>query len=438
MENTVQKHISFNPGEAFINNNSDFFIPAWTMTPRKLVLYEKFDGFSFNSEKMKLLEEQEAENNPDGITKRLKNLENNENIYGELSENSIRRLRKALDFMFYTAGTRLSYQQSYKRGEYLEKNLKNRLVFITLTLSSPQIHTDTEIKGVLLDQFLTEMRSKWKMEYYIWKAEKQANGNIHFHILSNKALHWKIIRKTWNRIQNKLGYIDRYTERMKEFYKFGFQKSKNPHDTRSYNQQYEAYKTALKTGFTDPNSTDIKYLYDIRSVRKYVSKYLTKQVDKSKDDRKADMQKILMKINDYKEVMTMINPANLINEQSRIEATERNQLMAAEVEKLEKQFADLKAMGIEGRIWGASQRLSKLKNLGGLGNPPDMELIAETAMYKKSKEISSGRYITTYIFDINKTPDLKLMLDKYIYEKILEHELSRLNKLGTKQTNLIM
>lgn len=118
-----------------------------------------------------------------------------------------------------------------------------KLNFITLTLSSEQIHSDNEIKAKLLNQFLVELRSVYSCKYYLWRAESQRNGRIHFHVVTDVFIPWRRLRTQWNRIQEKLGYISRYSER---------------------------------TGNTDPNSTDVHSIRAIKNLPSYLSKYCSK------------------------------------------------------------------------------------------------------------------------------------------------------------------
>lgn len=118
-----------------------------------------------------------------------------------------------------------------------------KIAFITLTLPAKQIHTDNEIKAICLNQFLVEAKKKWNVKNYVWKAEKQNNGNIHFHVLVDQFVPYQELRNTWNRIINKLGYVDRYRE---------------IHHKLS------------------PNSTDIHSLKKVKNVYSYISKYMHK------------------------------------------------------------------------------------------------------------------------------------------------------------------
>lgn len=130
---------------------------------------------------------------------------------------------------------------------------RHKVVFATLTLPSAQCHSDTEIKSKCLNQLLTELRSVYGRLLYVWKAERQKNGNLHFHLLLNRYIPSRELRDRWNRILSKLGYID----------------------------AFEA-----KHGHRDPNSTDIHSLYRdkktgkrVVSVVSYMAKYMSKEGD---------------------------------------------------------------------------------------------------------------------------------------------------------------
>lgn len=123
---------------------------------------------------------------------------------------------------------------------------ERRLAMITLTLSAPQCHTDQEIKRELLNHFLITAKRRWCVDNYIWKAELQKRGAIHFHIIVDTFVDSSELRNVWNDIQNKLGYID----------------------------IFEA-----KHGHRTPNSTDIKLLRNVRQAAIYARKYVAKEGD---------------------------------------------------------------------------------------------------------------------------------------------------------------
>lgn len=85
------------------------------------------------------------------------------------------------------------------------KNAHRRHVFVTLTLTSKQIHKDAFMKRYLLNSFLIQMKAEGASEY-LWKAERQKNGNIHFHIITDSYLSKERIRLIWLRSLKKHGY----------------------------------------------------------------------------------------------------------------------------------------------------------------------------------------------------------------------------------------
>ncbi len=85
-----------------------------------------------------------------------------------------------------------------------------RLVFITLTLSGKQRHSDQWIKKNMLELYLKRLQSNYGVKHYFWKAEVQANGNLHFHLIIDKYIDYLMVSKHWNEIQRSKGYLDAY------------------------------------------------------------------------------------------------------------------------------------------------------------------------------------------------------------------------------------
>lgn len=118
------------------------------------------------------------------------------------------------------------------------------LTFITLTLSALQHHGDKEIKREMLDRFIIAMQRNGKMRSYIWKAEAQQNGNIHFHIVTHSYIQKEFISNTWNKIQLDKGYLNTYR---------------------------------WLHGHCNAPSTKIEACRDIRATAYYVAKYMCKK-----------------------------------------------------------------------------------------------------------------------------------------------------------------
>lgn len=113
------------------------------------------------------------------------------------------RIKKAINWLYLVSTTKSVLNQS--TGRYS----RFRINFITLTLSSKQVHTDKEILKQCFEPFIRKLRDGNKGLLYVWKSEVQDNGNIHFHVNTNIFIHHKVLRDLWNECQNKLGYVDR-------------------------------------------------------------------------------------------------------------------------------------------------------------------------------------------------------------------------------------
>jgi hypothetical protein len=202
---------------------------------------------------------------------RIKNLGDTDKLHhGKVSVHTRRKVGKATEYLLFMANDK--YLPNTAHG----RNYKFKIAFITLTLPSSQIHSDNEIKDKCLNQMLIEMRRIWKVKNYIWRAEKQKNGNIHFHILVDKFIPWSELRDRWNRITNKLGYVDRYRNQMLQFHSGGFKVRQDLLKSWAYKKQVKAYKAGKANDFTSPNSTDIHSLFRISKVKSYILKYCTK------------------------------------------------------------------------------------------------------------------------------------------------------------------
>lgn len=238
------------------------------------------------------------------VFKRLNNnempLSNEHN--GRISKKSYSRIYKRIFTYIYNVDRDILYSG---------KN-KQKIGFITLTLPSSQLksvrryddyvvanwrHLDQEIKHKCLNQLIVELKREYGIDNYIWKAEKQKNGNIHFHMLVDKYIKHEDLRIRWNRIINKLGYVDRYRakyvnmteqqyieERLKG-YTSTLSQDKRSALIKRFAKVYQEQKQA---NWLNPNSTDVHSLYDdkkgksITNVVAYIAKYMSKDETESR------------------------------------------------------------------------------------------------------------------------------------------------------------
>lgn len=121
--------------------------------------------------------------------------------------------------------------------------------FVTLTLSSEQRHTDKEIKRKMITPFIQTLKRKHNVWQYLYVCEKQENGNLHIHLLTDSYIHHSALRAEWNAVQDLHGYVQPFFD---------------------------------KWGHRNPNSTDIHKLNLVENVQAYCVKYMTKDQKEKK------------------------------------------------------------------------------------------------------------------------------------------------------------
>ena len=125
----------------------------------------------------------------------------------------------------------------------------HRLSFCTLTVSSRKNMTAKDCYQKLVQHFIQWLRRTKKITSYVWKAELQQRGQIHYHFIFPEFIHYREIRNVWNRLQREAGLLDEF---------------------------------AAKHKHADPNSTDIHEMINVRKTAKYVVKELGKDIDAKK------------------------------------------------------------------------------------------------------------------------------------------------------------
>lgn len=168
----------------------------------------------------------------------LRNLKGLEAYSGYLTTGSRKRLQRAISIICAIAEPKTAFNNK------LNREFKFRLNFITLTLPAPQGDIDDKtIKAKCLDVWLKAAKRRFKLRSYIWRAERQGNGNIHFHIVTDTYIPYDQLRDTWNDRLEALGFITRFEK---------------------------------KHGHRHPNSTDVHAIKNIRNLAAYFSKYMAK------------------------------------------------------------------------------------------------------------------------------------------------------------------
>jgi len=190
---------------------------------------------------------------------------------GKVSLVAKRKIKNGLDYMLFLARPKkLPNTRSGKKRTF-------KLNFITLDISSDQVHSDQLIKCRILHPFLVEARRKWHIDMYMWKAEKQKNGRIHFHFVTAKYIPWNELRNVWNKHQQTLGYVTAYRRDRELWHRDGFRFNPDYAPRWDHAAQKKAYQEGLRTDWDNPNSVDIHSVHHVVNLKAYFSKEISKE-----------------------------------------------------------------------------------------------------------------------------------------------------------------
>jgi len=282
---------------------------------------------------------------------------------GLISRKGNKNIQRCIDWMVTLATDKpMTTQEGY--------GYTFKLNFITLTLSSKQVHSDAFIKSNILQPFLNFIRKKtWhdadgkprSMKYYFWRAEAQANGNIHFHLCTDIYIDAKVIQYEWNKFQAKQGY--------------------NSIDANKF-----------KKGVAP--STHVRSIHKVKKIAKYLSKYCGKN---SKGIQLPAYSKML-KIPKQKLIFA-VNKKLLPNSQTKF------------------------FRPIYGKLWSCSENLSRLKKHSAIISD---DLYLEISKYRinNPKKCFQKEFCT--IIDIDITQLLKHNMP-HLRSLLLRHVLNSLN-----------
>lgn len=150
-----------------------------------------------------------------------------------------KRMQKAITLLIQS--TPYKYQQHPVSGRIV----CHKLSFITLTTPAHEKSHDAKYcHKHLLEPMLRELRRKHGMKSYIWKAEYQSNGQIHYHLTTEIMINHTTLRERWNKLLNENGMLDQFFS---------------------------------ENGHRNPNSTDIHAVYKINNLEAYLVKYICKE-----------------------------------------------------------------------------------------------------------------------------------------------------------------
>lgn len=245
-------------------------LPCFSLEPNKLVLFNRvFRSSNYNEDgtkkaKIKRVRPQTFEDNASAntITRSSHNL--------ELSANAYRTMRKKINWLYYLSKAR-------HRKTYNGKDIYNfKMCFLTLSLSSKQRHTTADVTKLLFNQLLTELRQRTGMSNYLWRLEYQKNGNVHYHLCTDCYLDYYFVLPIWNRIQDNHGYLNAYKAKHEKMSLSEYNQAYNSKKDLDFSIMAKRYAKGLKSGWTQPNSVDVKSVVSKKAIASYISKYFGK------------------------------------------------------------------------------------------------------------------------------------------------------------------
>lgn len=116
---------------------------------------------------------------------------------GTLSPNARRKIKQAIRWLVASAETKKVYEKKHKRLVDWKIN------FATLTFHKNL--QDDYLARKILSSWIEVAKYRWQINSYIWKAEPQERGAIHFHLSFNQYIPHRELNYTWNRACNKHG-----------------------------------------------------------------------------------------------------------------------------------------------------------------------------------------------------------------------------------------
>lgn len=228
---------------------------------------------------LRTLEQIEAEE------RRLSNLNAGQKRKMVLSNASVKKIRNRVFFMSTIA-------EEKQRFTANKKLVKYKLCFLTLTISGDVVGGIKEANKKLLNTLLTDLRRNVGMKNYVWRLELQKNGKIHYHIVTDASVSYKYLRHVWNRIQLEQGYMKSFTEKFSnmDFNQYSEYMKSQGYKNMRVEKLPEWFAKGKREKWENPNSVDVAYVNNEKSVSAYISKYITKPPAGVEDQDENDVE----------------------------------------------------------------------------------------------------------------------------------------------------
>lgn len=199
---------------------------------------------------------------------------------GEMVAGTKKRLTRAIDLLVQIS------KITYIYNEVTSKMQRHQLSFITLTISKLNNVSQKEAFKKCFEPFMQWLRRTKKVNSYVWKAELQERGIIHYHITTPTWIPYQDIKDKWNNLQRKAGYIADYRERQMIWHKNGFQARPNMFKNWPLKKQLAAYQRGIESNWQDPNSTDVHEVRKAKDISNYLKKEFCKAIQATNEKGK--------------------------------------------------------------------------------------------------------------------------------------------------------
>lgn len=322
------------------------FKPMFSITPEYFAIYSKVID---NSPKIiKDIFESSKEDHKKKLVEELNEAKKKKKAQGSIgvSMTSRAKFRRRCGWLFQIAPekTIINDDQCY--------TYKMKLNFITLTLTSAQIGDDKQVKSSVFKNWIDAIRKRYPGISYVWRAEVQENGRLHFHLMTDHYIPLGYANGLWLSTLRRHGYTG-------------------------------TYGISKKTGrLCDANPVDVEKVKSQKQLAKYVRKYMLKGLD---EKMLPGLQKRAKEL--YRDM------------QFAKSATARYDF-SVELAKVKKTISILKRRKIKGRLWGSSENLEKkplaleVAQFGKMGEKSMFE-----SLLSYYGEQWRNEYVTVYYID---------------------------------------
>ena len=157
---------------------------------------------------------------------------------GDITESTKKRICRTVSVFCQRTKNQVVYNPITGRKQIF------KFGFLTLTVPDLTTNDQSHYYKNLLKPLLRYLSGRFGKFEYIWKAEVQSRGSIHYHVTLNHFIPFNYILSKWNELLNKNGLMEDFK---------------------------------LKYGHANPNSIDLHSVRNVTNLEAYLIKYIAKK-----------------------------------------------------------------------------------------------------------------------------------------------------------------